>query len=110
MRSAAGRFALRQHIGVATGVLDPAPVTFGRDAGRAQQHVAKILQLGMGGICAVGYGRSCHFGVLRTGKEEELLDLMRGNISEDAAITLALEEPTGPRKLGRCDAGPARQY
>src|ERR1700726_815303 len=50
-------------------------------------------------ICPVGYGRGCHFGILRTGEEEELLDLMRGDISEDAAITLALEEPTGSGSL-----------
>src|SRR6476469_9764522 len=68
---------------------EPVDTHISRDARRAQQHVAKILQLGMGGICAVGYSRDCDFGVLRTGKEEELLDLMRGNISEDAAITLA---------------------
>src|SRR3984893_13171797 len=64
-------------------------------AGRAQQHLAKILQLGMVRICPVGYGRGCHFGILCAGEEEELLDLVRGDISEDAAITLALEEPTG---------------
>src|SRR5580692_12020292 len=74
---------------------EPVDTHISRDAGRAQQHVAEILQLGMVRICPVGYGRGCHFGILRTGEEEELLDLMRSDISEDTAITLALEEPTG---------------
>jgi hypothetical protein len=41
------------------------------------------------------YGGIFLFGILCAGEEEELLDLVRGDISEDAAITLALEEPTG---------------
>jgi hypothetical protein len=56
---------------------EPVDANIPRGAGRAQQHLAKILQLGMVRICPVGYGRGCHFGILCTGEEEELLDLVR---------------------------------
>src|SRR5258708_12285484 len=77
---------------------EPVDAYISRGAGRVEQYVAEILQLGMGRICAVGHGRGCDFGILCSSKEEELLDLVRGNISEDAAITPPLEEPTGPRR------------
>src|SRR5690606_10312065 len=66
-----------------------------RRGGGAHMRVAHILQSGPVSMATIGdIGRN-HFAVHGAGEEQELFELMAGNIAKDAAIALAREEPFG---------------
>jgi hypothetical protein len=52
----------------------------------SQSQVAKIFQFGELGMVVVGHLRGHDFGSGRAGEVEKLIDLMGGNIGQDAAV------------------------
>ncbi len=65
--------------------------------GAAQQRLAEILQLRRARIAAVGHRGRDDLDIERAGEEQELLELVRGDVGQDAAIAGPLEEPVRPR-------------
>ena len=62
---------------------------------RDEGGVAKVVQLGSIGVVVVGDFGVDHLGVLGAGVEQELLNLVAANVTEDAAVLLLLKEPGG---------------
>ena len=62
----------------------------------AQHHVAEVLEPGVLRVVDVAHLRGHDLGSGRAGEEEELVELVRGDVAEDAAVALLLEEPGGP--------------
>ena len=62
-------------------------------AAAAQEHIAEVLELGRLGMGEVPDLARHDLGLGGTREEQELLDLMRADIAQDAAILGALVEP-----------------
>ena len=76
---------------------------------RAQQHVAEILELRPVRMVEIGDVARRHFGLFAAGEEQELLDLVRADVAEDAAGALAAPEPVRAGRSCRRGAAPARR-
>ena len=61
-----------------------------------QQDLAEILELGQVRRPEMADAGGCDLGILRAGEMQELVDLMRGDIGEDAAEIPPVEEPVRP--------------
>jgi hypothetical protein len=72
----------------------------------AQDHVAEVLKAGMIGMAHVGDLRLDNFGVFRSRVEEELVDLVRADVAEDAAVLVGVPEPLGAAGSAACVAMP----
>ena len=61
-----------------------------------QHHLAEVLQFGRVGIVEIGDLARYHFCLGAAGEEQELLDLMRADVAQDAAVAGLLIEPVRP--------------
>ncbi|MCY1558025.1 hypothetical protein D9M68_949240 [compost metagenome] len=55
--------------------------------------VAHVLQAGTIGMVAIVDARGNHLAIIGIGEEQELLELVAGDIAENAAIAIAGEKP-----------------
>ena len=67
---------------------EPVDADIARSVGRAHMRIAHILQARLFGMAAIGDAGRYDLGVHRIGEEQELLELVAGDIAEDAAIAL----------------------
>jgi hypothetical protein len=63
----------------------------------AQGDFAEILQARIVGIGVIGNAGQRDLGIGRPGEKQELVDLVAGDIGQDAAIGVPVEEPVRPR-------------
>ncbi len=67
----------------------------------AQQHFAEVFELRRVRVGVVGDVRGHDLGARRAGEVQELVALVRGDVAQDAAVALALEEPVRPRVVAQ---------